>query len=162
MPLINKIKEKFNSVFVRYTSPIFLTNRTANLDSSYGPYELPTGVTVPTIDILDADTKATLYPGKTFGIIINGQVVEYWAQLKDSVVQATGYKFDEAVEKPENYELIIKQCVDLDDVEITRIPARDIDRLFDDDLNDPTIDPDYENETTGGTEEQGPTGGTEE
>ena len=86
MSLINKIAEKFKNIFVSYTNPIYLTNRAANIDSTYGPYELPAGVDTPTLDMLDNNAKDTLYPGKTFGIIKDGQVVEYWAQLKDSVI----------------------------------------------------------------------------
>lgn len=153
MSLINKIASAFKNIFVRYTNPILLTNRTANIDSTYGPYELPAGVETPTLDMLDSNAKDTLYPGKTFGIIKNGQVVEYWAQLKDSVTGATGFNFDEAVKDNSNYELVIKQCIDLDDVEVTRIPASAIDVLFDDDLNNPTVDSEYETEQVGGTEE---------
>lgn len=152
MSLINKIAEKFKNIFVKYTNPILLTNRSANIDSTYGPYELPEGVETPTLDMLDSNAKDTLYPGKTFGIIINGQVVEYWAQLKDSVKGATGFNFDEAITNNSNYELVIKQCIDLNDVEVTRIPASAIDILFDDNPDDPTVDPDYTTEQTGGTE----------
>lgn len=173
MSLINKIAEKFKNIFVSYTNPIYLTNRAANIDSTYGPYELPVGVDTPTLDMLDSNAKDTLYPGKTFGIIINGQIVEYWAQLKDSVTGATGFNFDEAVKDNSNYELVIKQCVDLDDVEVIRIPASAIDVLFDDDPDDPAINPDYLQEQTEGTEgevtfdpetpiDPGTIGGTEE
>ena len=153
MSLINKIAEKFKNIFVSYTNPIYLTNRAANIDSTYGPYELPAGVDTPTLDMLDNNAKDTLYPGKTFGIIKDGQVVEYWAQLKDSVTGTTGFNFGEAVKDNSNYELVIKQCVDLDDVEVVRIPAADIDALFDADLDNPKVDADYEAGQTGGTEE---------
>lgn len=155
---------------IEYTNPVKCVNPTSNLDYLYGPYKLPDGVTEPTLNLLPDELKNTLYPGKTFGIEKDGKIIEYWAQLKDSVIDASGFDFAEAVNNPENYDLIIKQCVDLDDVEVTRIPASFIDDLFDEDDENPTIDSDYllgqtgstEGEgTTGGTEEQGPTGGTE-
>ena len=146
----------------QFTSTLKCVNKSSNLDYFYGPYKLPEGVNEPTLKTIPDELYKTLFPGKTFGIEKGGKIIEYWAQLKENIVKSEGFNFDKAVDDPENYDLIIKQCVDLDDVEVTRIPTSDIDRLFDDNLNDPTIDPDYENGPTGGTEEQGPTGGTEE
>lgn len=153
MSLINKIATKFKDIFVSYTNPILLTNRAANIDSTYGPYLLPDDIETPTLDMLDDNAKNTLYPGKTFGIIKNGQITEYWAQLTDAAVGYSGFIFDEAVKVNSNYELVVKQCIDLDDVEVTRIPVSDIDVLFDDDPNTPAVDTDYKGEQTGGTEE---------
>lgn len=158
---------------IEYTNPVKCVNPTSNLDYLYGPYKLPEGVNEPTLETIPSDLKLTLYPGKTFGIEKNGRIIEYWAQLKDKVVETADFNFEEAVNNPENYDLIIKQCVDLDDVEVTRIPANAIDLLFDDNPDDPTINPDYLQEQTEGTEGEGTfdpetpidpetTGGTEE
>lgn len=156
--IVNKIISWFTkgaySTPIQYTNTVKCTNKSSNLDYLYGPYKLPEGVTEPTLELLPDDLKKTLYPGKTFGIEKNGKIIEYWAQLQDKVVQTDGYKFDEVVNTPENYDLVLKQCVDLDDVEVTRIPASYIDALFDDNPNEPEVDQDYLNE------EQGPTGGT--
>lgn len=140
---------------IEYTNVVKCVNKASNLDYLYGPYKLPEDKTEPTLDILPDDLKNTLYPGKTFGIEKNGRIIEYWAQLKESVTGADGFNFEEAVKTPENYDLVIKQCVDLDDVEVVRIPANAIDALFDADPNDPTIDTDY-------LPEPGEIGGTEE
>lgn len=138
---------------IEYTNPVKCVNPTSNLDYLYGPYKLPEGVTEPTLELLPDDLKNTLYPGKTFGIEKNGRIIEYWAQLKESVTGASGFNFEDAVSTPGNYDLVIKQCVDLDDVEVVRIPAADIDALFDADLDNPKVDADYEAGQTGGTEE---------
>lgn len=156
--ILNKIiswftKDAYSSP-IEYTNTVKCVNKSSNLDYLYGPYKLPEGVNEPTLDTIPDDLRGTLYPGKTFGIEKDGKIIEYWAQLKDDIIKSMGFDFAEAVKTPENYDLIIKQCVDLDDVEITRIPASAIDVLFDDNPNDPTVDTDYENETTGGTEEE--------
>jgi hypothetical protein len=156
--ILNKIiswftKEAYSSP-IEYTNTVKCVNKTSNLDYLYGPYKLPEGVNEPTLETIPNDLKLTLYPGKTFGIEKNGKIIEYWAQLKDSVVNnEAGFNFEEAVNNPENYDLIIKQCIDLDDIEVTRIPANYIDVLFDEDNENPTVDTDYEQEQTGGTEE---------
>lgn len=155
--IVNKIiswfKEGAYSSPIQYTSAVKCVNKSSNLDYLYGPYKLPDGVSEPTLETIPNDLKLTLYPGKTFGIEKNGKIIEYWAQLKEDVVKSKGFNFDEAVNNPENYDLIIKQCVDLDDVEVTRIPASFIDDLFDEDDENPTVDSDYLLEQTGGTEE---------
>jgi hypothetical protein len=145
---------------IEYTNTVKCVNKSSNLDYFYGPYKLPDGVSEPTLDTIPEDLYKTLFPGKTFGIEKDGKIIEYWAQLKENIVKSEKFDFDKAVDNPKNYDLIVKQCVDLDDIEITRIPASDIDLLFDNDPNTPPIDPDYENEATGGTE-GGQTGSTE-
>lgn len=162
--ILNKIiswftKDAYSSP-IEYTNAVKCVNKSSNLDYLYGPYKLPEGVNEPTLDTIPDDLRGTLYPGKTFGIEKNGKIIEYWAQLREDVVKSTGFNFEKAVEDPANYDLVIKQCVDLNDVEVTRIPYDAIDVLFDDDLDNPTVDQDYLPEQTGGTEEQ--TGGTED
>lgn len=149
----------------QFTSTLKCVNKSSNLDYFYGPYKLPDGVSEPTLETIPEDLYNTLFPGKTFGIEKDGKIIEYWAQLKEDVVKSENFDFDTAVDNPQNYDLIVKQCVDLDDVEVTRIPANDIDALFDDDPNTPTIDSGYTEGTTEGTDpEVDPEaiGGTEE
>ena len=139
----------------QFTSTLKCVNKSSNLDYFYGPYKLPEGVNEPTLKTIPEELYNTLFPGKTFGIEKDGKIIEYWAQLKENIVKSEGFNFDEAVDDPENYDLIIKQCVDLDDVEVTRIPANDIDALFDTDENTPTIDTDYLSGQTSSTEGEG-------
>ena len=92
----------------------------------------------------------------------DGKIIEYWAQLKDSVTSAAGFNFEEAAKTITNYDLIVKQCVDVEEItpNLISVDKSSIDALFDaDETNDPTLGsewqplPGEEPEQTGGTEE---------
>ena len=146
---------------IEYTNPVKCVNPTSNLDYLYGPYKLPEGVNEPTLETIPDDLRLTLYPGKTFGIEKNGKIIEYWAQLKDRVVESADFNFETAVNIPENYDLIVKQCVDVEEItpNLISVDKSSIDALFDDDETNPTLGSEWQ-PLPG--EEQGQTGGTEE
>jgi hypothetical protein len=105
-------------------------NPCANIDSQYGPYVSVEEAKTTLAGVLNENSV-----GRTIGITeADGKVTEYWWQ---TITDSNGNK---------TYDFVLKQYVDLDDVEVTRIPSDDIDALFDDDLDNPTIDTDYATE----------------
>lgn len=126
------------------TKRIKVLNSTPNIDAHYGPYA--------SLEEAKDTLKNLLKPsaiGRTIGVISGNKVIEYWYQP----VLDTNGNLTTDNEGNTVCDFVIKQCVDLDDVEVTRIPANDIDALFDEDDENPTVDSDYLLEQTGGTEE---------
>lgn len=128
------------------TKRIKVLSSTPNIDAHYGPYA--------SLDEAKDTLKNVLKPsaiGRTIGVVSNNKVTEYWYQpVLDDKGKLT-------IDDDGNTicDFVLKQCVDLDDVEVTRIPASFIDDLFDDDPNNPTIDTDYLSGQTGSTEGEG-------
>lgn len=148
--ILKAIKDFLKSTY-DLTKRVRVVNPCPNIDAHYGPYE--------SLDDAKTTLSAVLKPdaiGRTIGVISNNKVIEYWWQ---PVVDTDG---NLTTDDDGNVicDFVIKQCIDLNDVEVTRIPANDIDLLFDDNPNEPTIDTGYTQGTTGGTE--GEVGGTEE
>lgn len=141
--IINKIKDFLISTY-DLTKRVRVVNSCPNIDAHYGPYA--------SLDEAKTTLNAVLKPeaiGRTIGVISGNKVTEYWYQpVLDTDGNLTTDGKGNAV-----CDFVLKQCVDLDDVEVTRIPASAIDVLFDADLDNPTIDPYYEAGQTGGTEE---------
>ena len=112
-------------------------NPCSNIDAQYGPYVSVDEAKTALTGVLNENSV-----GRTIGITsADGKVIEYWWQ---TITDSEGNK---------TYDFVIKQCVDLDDVEVTRIPAVDIDALFDTDEENPTVNQDYLTGQTGSTEE---------
>lgn len=141
--ILQAIKEGLKNTF-DLTKRVKILNPCSNVDAHYGPY---TSLDEARTTLNGLLTSTAI--GRTIGVIDGNKVTEYWLQ---PVVDENG---DLTIDSNGDTicDFVIKQCVDLDDIEVTRIPADYIDALFDDDSENPTVDPDYENEQTGGTEE---------
>lgn len=93
---------------------IRVLNPCANIDYQYGPY----------VSVEEAKTALTgalneNSVGRTIGITeADGKVTEYWWQ---TIIDGGGNK---------TYDFVIKQCIDLEDVEINKITDGSIDKLF--------------------------------
>lgn len=141
--ILQAIKEGLKNTF-DLTKRVKILNPCSNVDAHYGPYTTLDEARTTLTGLL---TSTAI--GRTIGVIDGNKVTEYWLQ---PVVDENG---DLTTDDSGNTicDFVIKQCVDLDDVEVVRIPAADIDALFDADLDNPKVDADYEAGQTGGTEE---------
>lgn len=141
--ILQAIKEGLKNTF-DLTKRVKILNPCSNVDAHYGPY---TSLDEARTTLTGLLTSTAI--GRTIGVIDGNKVTEYWLQpVLDDEGNLTTDGGGNTI-----CDFVLKQCVDLDDVEVTRIPAKDIDALFDEDDENPTVDSEYETEQTGGTEE---------
>lgn len=141
--ILQAIKEGLKNTF-DLTKRVKILNPCSNVDAHYGPY---TSLDEARTTLTGLLTSTAI--GRTIGVIDGNKVTEYWLQpILDDKGNLTTDDGGNTI-----CDFVLKQCVDLDDVEVTRIPAKDIDALFDEDDETPTVDSDYLQEQTGGTEE---------
>jgi hypothetical protein len=161
--ILQAIKEGLKNTF-DLTKRVKILNPCSNVDAHYGPY---TSLDEARTTLTGLLTSTAI--GRTIGVIDGNKVTEYWLQpVLDDKGNLTTDDGGNTI-----CDFVLKQCVDLDDVEVIRIPASAIDVLFDDDPDDPAINPDYLQEQTEGTKgevpfdpetpiDPGTIGGTEE
>lgn len=141
--ILQAIKEGLKNTF-DLTKRVKILNPCSNVDAHYGPY---TSLDEARTTLTGLLTSTAI--GRTIGVIDGNKVTEYWLQpILDDKGNLTTDDGGNTI-----CDFVLKQCVDLDDVEVTRIPADYIDALFDEDDENPTVDSDYLLEQTGGTEE---------